>query len=147
MKKVVIFDIDGTLADIEHRRKFLDADKPDWGSFHASVDGDLPNMPIVALYKALWDIDRFKLVLTSGRAEKWRAFTESWLFWNDIPFSELLMRRDRDNRADHLLKQEFLESLLARGDEILFAVDDRQQVVDMWRRNGITCLQCAPGDF
>lgn len=98
-------------------------------------------------YKALWDSNLFKLVLTTGRAEKWRAFTENWLFWNDIPFSELLMRPNKDNRADHLLKQEFLERLLARGDGILFAVDDRQQVVDMWRRNGITCLQCAPGDF
>lgn len=147
MKQVVVFDIDGTLADIEHRRKFLDAGKPDWERFHAGVDGDTPNTPVVALYKTLWDSGRFKLVLTSGRAEKWRAFTENWLFWNDIPFSELLMRPDRDNRADHHLKQEFLDRLVARGDVILFAVDDRQQVVDMWRRNGITCLQCAPGDF
>jgi hypothetical protein len=30
---------------------------------------------------------------------------------------------------------------------ILYAVDDRQRVVDMWRSNGITCLQVAEGNF
>lgn len=147
MKDIVIFDIDGTLADIEHRRTFLEGDKPDWIRFHSSVDGDLPNIPVVELYKTLWESDRFQLVLASGREEKWRAFTENWLFWNHIPFDRLLMRANGDNRADHFIKQEFHDALVARGDRILFVVDDRQQVVDMWRRNGITCLQCAPGNF
>jgi len=26
-------------------------------------------------------------------------------------------------------------------------IDDRQVVVDFWRAEGLTCLQCAPGDF
>lgn len=147
MKKAVIFDIDGTLADIDHRRKLLEGDKPDWRGFHAGVDGDLPNIPVVALYRALWEGGQFTMILTSGRAERWRAHTEAWLFWNEIPFGELLMRVDGDGRADHIIKQEFLDHIRAKGEDVLFAVDDRQQVVDMWRRNGVTCLQCAPGQF
>lgn len=147
MKQAVVFDIDATLADIDHRRKLLDGDKPDWKGFHAGVAGDLPNVPVVLLYRALWESDQFNMVLTSGRAERWRAFTEAWLFWNEIPFGELHMRVDGDGRADHITKKEFLDRIRARGEDVLFAVDDRQQVVDMWRRNGVTCLQCAPGDF
>ena len=111
-KKVILFDIDGTLADIAHRRGHLDQDKPDWKSFNAEMGGDTPNAPIVTLYKSLWTL-----------------------------------RPDNDFRADHIIKEEILNRLLAAGKIIEFVVDDRQQVVDMWRRNGITCLQCDIGDF
>ena len=94
--QVAIFDLDGTLADISHRRI---------------------------------------------------KFTEQWLFWNDIPFSELLMRKKSDFRSDHIVKEELLIQIRDRWGDIAFAVDDRQQVVDMWRRNGITCLQCDYGNF
>jgi hypothetical protein len=46
-----------------------------------------------------------------------------------------------------MTEQDILDALKAEGKDILFAVDDRQQVVDMWRRNGITCLQCDEGQF
>ncbi len=57
------------------------------------------------------------------------------------------MRKGKDNRKDAIIKKEILGLLRQEGKEILFAVDDRQQVVDMWRENGITCLQCDIGDF
>jgi hypothetical protein len=31
--------------------------------------------------------------------------------------------------------------------DVFCVVDDRQKVVDMWRENGLTCFQVAPGDF
>ena len=50
------------------------------------------------------------------------------------------MRKAKDNRQDSMVKQDILDALKAEGKDIIFAVDDRQQVVDMWRGNGITCL-------
>ncbi|MGR9215060.1 phosphatase domain-containing protein (plasmid) [Rhizobium leguminosarum] len=147
MTDVVVFDIDGTLADVSQRRRHLEGSEPDWKRFHASMDMDTPNLAIVELYKALWSTARFKIVLTSGRHERARQYTEKWLFWNHIPFDTLYMRPNEDGRPDHLLKQDFLSQITKAHGMILFAVDDRQQVVDMWRRNGIACLQCAPGDF
>lgn len=145
--KTILFDIDGTIADIGHRRPFLTQETPDWKSFNKHMGQDIPNEPIVALYRSLWNSKSFELILVSGRNEKYRKITEQWLVWNEIPFERLLMRLDDDNRADYLIKKEILDKLISEGKNIEFAVDDRQQVVDMWRQNGITCLQCDVGDF
>jgi FMN phosphatase YigB (HAD superfamily) len=145
--KTILFDIDGTLADIEHRRSHLEQDRPDWKSFNAEMGADTPKGPVVSLYRSLWTAANFEIILVSGRNERSRALTEQWLIWNEIPFGQILMRQDGDNRADHIVKEEILHDLQRAGKVIEFVIDDRQQVVDMWRRNGITCLQCDVGDF
>lgn len=146
-KPLVIFDMDGTLADMQHRRHFLDKSPPDWKSFNADVGHDLPNKPVVDLYQTLWQSGHYEIVIATGRMEWQRAATEQWLAWQQIPFARMLMRQDKDNRADNIIKEEILHGLLAEGKTIAFVVDDRDQVVAMWRRNGITCLQCAEGNF
>ena len=146
-KPTALFDIDGTLADIEHRRQLVQCDEPDWKSFNAQMGDDTPNWPIVSLYRSLWNSGEYDIVLVTGRNEAYRKVTEQWLTWNEIPFDEMYMRADKDFRSDHIIKEEILGRLLALGKQIQFVVDDRQQVVDMWRRNGITVLQCDVGDF
>lgn len=145
--KSVIFDIDGTLADIRHRRGYLDSERPDWRRFNEAMGGDTPNTPIVSLYKTLWESGQYKMEVVTGRNERFRAVTETWFTWNEIPFASITMRPDNDYRPDNELKKNILEDLRAKGHDIAFAVDDRQQVVDMWRSNGITCLQCDVGNF
>jgi hypothetical protein len=76
-----------------------------------------------------------------------RTATEAWLKNHDIFPEAVYMRKKGDFRPDYELKQDILNQLLADGHEILLVVDDRKQVVEMWRRNGIMCLQCAEGDF
>ncbi len=145
--RTVLFDLDGTIADIKHRRKFLEQSSPDWKSFNKLMGDDKPNLALVELYKTLWKSGEYELIILTGRNEEYRCLTEQWLVWNEIPFSNLLMRADKDFRADHIIKEEMLHSLQSLGKDILFVVDDRKQVVDMWRRNGIICLQCDEGNF
>ena len=145
--QTVIFDIDGTLADIEHRRGFLNGARPDWYRFNAAMGEDVPNTPVVDLYRTLWASGVYDLQILTGRNESFRKVTETWLTWNEIPFNRVLMRADKDQRPDNIIKGEILQQLRAEGRDIAFAVDDRQQVVDMWRANGVTCLQCDVGDF
>ena len=145
--KTVIFDIDGTLADIEHRRGFLEGCRPNWFKFNDAMGEDVPNTPVVELYKTLWDSGVYDLQIATGRSARFRKITESWLTWNDIPFNRVLMRGEKDQRPDNIIKGEILEQLRSEGRDIAFAVDDRQQVVDMWRANGVLCLQCDVGDF
>ncbi len=146
-KQTVLFDIDGTLADIEHRRKYLDQERPDWAKFNAEIGNDMPNHAIVGLYNILWQSDVYELIIVTGRNEAFRKVTETWFAWNEIIFNRIIMRADHDYRADHIIKEEILDMLLGEGKQIAFTVDDRQQVVDMWRRRGITCLQCDKGNF
>jgi len=146
-QQVVLFDVDGTLADIEHRRGFVTGGNRDWGRFNDAMGDDTPNKPVVDLYRTLWRSGDYRLILVTGRNERYRKLTGQWLTWNDIPFDRMLMRRDDDHRADHLVKRDILQQLQQEGLNIAFAVDDRQQVVDMWRAHGVTCLQCDVGDF
>ena len=46
---------------------------------------------------------------------------------------------------DNDLKQGWLDTI--GKDNVAMVFDDRQQVVDMWRQNGLTCFQVADGDF
>jgi hypothetical protein len=147
MTPCVLFDLDGTLASIDHRRPLLDGNKPNWQSFNSKIGDDSPNSPVVELYRTLWDSKKYQLILVSGRSEEYRKVTETWLTWNLIPFSRLLMRQRNDFRPDVEIKEEILHRILAEGKEILFVVDDRSSVVAMWRKNNITCLQCAEGNF
>ena len=145
--KTVIFDVDGTLADLSHRRHFVTKFIKNWTQFNAQMGEDVINPAVVELYNTLWDSQKYDIIIVTGRSEEFREVTEQWLVWNHIPFNRLIMRKEKDNRQDSMVKQEILNLLKAEGKDILFAVDDRQQVVDMWRRNGITCLQCDEGQF
>lgn len=147
IEKTILFDIDGTLANIAHRRIYLDEDEPNWKKFNSMMEEDIPNTPVVNLYLSLWNSNEYEIELVTGRSEEFREITQQWLVWNEIPFSKIHMRPKMDNRADHKIKKEVLDKLLKQGKQIEFVVDDRQQVVDMWRANGITCLQCDVGDF
>jgi hypothetical protein len=147
MKPTILFDIDGTLAVTEHRRYLLRGKSPNWDKFNNLMGEDKPNIPIVKLYNTLWDSGEYHIVLISGRSEEFRLVTESWLTWNAIPFSDLLMRPLNDDRADEEIKKAILGQLKKDNHKILFVVDDRKKVVDMWRQNGVTCLQCDYGDF
>jgi len=154
----VIFDIDGTLADITHRVHLAKAKKFD--EFFEAMDGDVHNAPIVALHQMV-AAQGYQIIYCTGRPETYRegtlAFLETVTATKPLGTSLgrireplLLMRPDEDRFIpDSEAKQDMLDSILTRmsKDNILFTVDDRQKVVDFWRANGITCLQCAAGKF
>lgn len=138
MEKIaaIIVDIDGTLALKGDRGPF------DW----QKVDKDLPNETIILLVKAM-RATGLHVILVSGRKEQCREKTLTWLWENQVPFQHLFMRADDDNRSDTILKNEIFENNIKDHYEIFCVLDDRNQVVDMWRNLGLTCLQVAPGDF
>ena len=146
----VLFDIDGTLADIEHRTHFVSGKQKDFDAFFEAMADDVPNKPIVELLKSL-ERDQFQIVFVTGRPERYREVTESFLEGIGSPVCNNLIMRPDDQRyiPDYEVKQNLLDELLKEIDKenIIFAVDDRQQVVDMWRANDITTLQVADGNF
>lgn len=147
----VLFDIDGTLADVEHRRVHVRGPRKDWRAFFEAMVHDTPVPEMVWLCNSLYNFhdadENFRMLLVTGRPDDYRVATTNWLRYHGIKHHGLVMRAAGDNRDDTVVKSEMLHSLRARGYRVLFAVDDRQKVVDMWRREGVLCLQCAPGDF
>lgn len=145
--QTVIFDIDGTLANNTHRQHLVAEGRMSWEKFFQQMGDDTPIGPIIDLCETLSASKRYEVLLFTGRPERFRRLTEQWLAWNGVPDLPLEMRKDGDTRPDREVKQDMLNAQLEQGTKIAFVVDDRQSVVDMWRENGIICLQCAPHDF
>jgi FMN phosphatase YigB (HAD superfamily) len=142
--EIVIFDIDGTLADVSERIHHLKKKPKNWAGFFAGIAQDKAISSMVRLCNLLYAAD-IKIILCSGRNEKHRAETVVWLAQQGVNYHELLLRQNGDRRSDVVVKRELLAQL--DKSRVLFVVEDRSRVVEMWRAEGLVCLQCAPGEF
>ncbi len=132
----IICDIDGTLAIMKNRGPF-DWDKVDQDDYKVSVRNILLSIQ-----------DSHKIIIFSGRDSICYEKTEDWLMCTGIPFDKLYMRPKGDMRKDSIVKKEMFDLYVRGKYNIDFVLDDRNQVVDMWRNElGLTCLQVAEGDF
>ena len=142
---MIVFDLDGTLADASHRAHFVQrpVGEKDWGRFHAAAERDMPKHWIVRTYIAL-QATGHEVEIWTGRDEKYRAATLDWLAKCGIHSPTLKMRPTGDRTPDDEMKSAWMDES-ARHVGTVF--EDRQRVVDMWRSRGVTCCQVAPGDF
>ena len=145
MTEAIICDLDGTLSINDHGRSFFEADDCDKDALNHSV----------ALVLQMARASCIKIIYLSGREDKYREPTEKFLNTHDLDYDyvfdnrdyELFMRKTGDNRADDIIKWEIYQKHIEPNYDIQFILDDRNQVVDMWRSKGLTCFQVAPGDF
>ena len=150
-KNTIIFDLDGTLANIDKRKELATKSngKLDWDVFFDSsnIKLDVPNEPVVKMAQMFAE-NGFNIVIFSGRTDRTKYSTRSWLTHNRVPFQKLVMR---DSNASHFVPDEILKKDMldkyADIDDVFLVVDDRNKVVDMWRSLGLTVFQVAEGDF
>ena len=152
MKNAVFCDIDGTIADCDHRRAYLDGTKAGSRKFHREMGDDTPKRDVINVFHALQEggLDRKGLigVLVSARSERDRKQTELWLTFAEVRYARLVMRpMSQADWDDRLVKLNMLSRLRADGLDPAIVLDDRDGVVAMWRAEGVTCLQVAPGAF
>ncbi|UGL62722.1 3'-phosphatase, 5'-polynucleotide kinase [Xanthomonas phage FMYAK-P1] len=154
-KPLYIFDLDGTLATIDHRRHLVESDPKQWREFYAACDGDTPCQAVIRTANAL-HLAGADVWVWSGRSDEVADKTSAWLLkhlpWlrEHDPFMgmALRMRFAHDHQPDVKLKRLWLSQLHPDDRARLVAVfDDRKSVVDMWRAEGVPCFQVAPGDF
>lgn len=145
--KIVIFDMDGTVADCDHRIHFVKDGNRDYDSFYDNMDKDAPIQPIIDLIRALSFTQEYILLAVTGRPITHLRQTQLWLDKYFVPYDAVFMRPENDYRPDTVIKKEILDTIRKEFGEPEFVLDDRQSVVDMWRENGVRCLQVAPGDF
>lgn len=148
---VVVCDLDGTLCNLDKRLHHVRTEpgvKKNWKAFFEELVNDEPNMWCFHLMHAMAE-SGIKVVYASGRPDDYKRKTETWLRENNLDLHEdrLYMRCRGDHREDFIAKEIILDFEILTRFTPLFFVDDRQQVVDLWRSRGFTALQCAKGDF
>lgn len=131
----IMVDMDGTLALLNGRSPY-DGSK---------CDRDLPNQPVLETVHK-WQ-SSIKIIVVSGRTDDCQPQTERWLQQYGVNYSSLYMRKTGDQRKDSIIKVEIYRQYIEGKFNIRFVLDDRQQVVDMWRSLGLTVFQVAEGDF
>lgn len=137
----IVVDIDGTVALMGSRSPYDTT----------TVDQDQPHTDVIDVVSALSStVDR--VIFLSGRDEECRDLTEAWLREHVVERRlmsdyELHMRPAGDRRRDSIVKAELFDRHVRDEYRVLVVLDDRKQVVDMWRSLGLTCLQVAEGDF
>lgn len=136
-----MIDLDGTLANIDHRLHFVTGEKKNYDAFYGAVSGDTVN-DWCRLTMALFEKQGFKVIIVSARRQNTEETTRYWLAENNVKYSRLeLLRPDGDSTPDQELKRAWLKSYGA--ERVIFVVDDREKVCRMWREEGLTVLRCS----
>ncbi len=152
-RPLYIFDLDGTLADVSHRKHLIEGKFKDWGEFYRQSMKDAPIGQVIQTFKMLLNSGA-DVWVWSGRSDEVQQVTQVWLasYVQQHPFflggKNLKMRKSDDFTPDDKLKESWLLAMSSEDRSRLVAVfDDRDKVVHMWRKNGISCFQVAPGNF
>lgn len=135
-RKAVLVDIDGTVALLNGRSPYDET----------RVHEDKPNPRVVELVHLLAYAGHY-LIFMSGRSSGCLDATVEWLDERGFTNYELHMRNVSDTRKDAVVKLELFNEHVRDSFDVRLALDDRDQVVELWRSLGLTCLQVAPGDF
>lgn len=140
----IIVDIDGTVALINNRSPYD----------HTKVSNDLPNKPVINIVLDANELC-YEIIFVSGRSDEGRKDTEAWIDKHIFPHLDmsehvpylLYMRKSKDWRKDSIIKQEIYEEYIKNKFCVKYVLDDRNQVVNYWRSEGLLCLQVYDGDF
>ena len=141
---LIVFDLDGTLADDAHRQHHIAGEDRDWGAYFSECGGDQAIEPIVEVSYSLHRRDNCRVEIWTGRPEEYRALTEAWLDTHAIRYHELRMRPTGDFRSDVEVKGEWLAECVERPSLVF---DDRTRTVAWWRQQDIICCQVADHDY
>lgn len=147
----VLCDIDGTIAEISHRRHYVKEKPKNWMKFYEEMGNDSLREEVLAdvqatLQKAREEGKRTFFILVSARPDNYRKQTEEWLAKVGIDdYSTLIMRRAGDSREDSIVKREILYKYFKDKSKVIRVFDDRPRVIRMWREEGLDVVDVGDG--
>lgn len=144
----IMVDLDGTLANLNHRLHYVRREgKKDWGGFFRECGND-------GLYDCVAGVVRLEatagtdIVFCSGRdEEQCRDLTKDWLESHGFSTKNLVMRPKLNYKSDNITKIMLYKYEIEPYYNVKYVLDDRDQVVEAWRKLGLVCFQVRPGDF
>ena len=133
-KPIIIVDVDGTVADGEHREKLLEGEKKDWKAYYALLYLDTPIVSIIDRVNEM--ADTHTILIVSGRPDTYQHGTLKWLREvAKVKFDYFFQRAGNDKREDSIIKKEILDKL--PKEKIVLVLDDRPRVCRMWEAEGL----------
>jgi hydroxymethylpyrimidine pyrophosphatase-like HAD family hydrolase len=145
---LVVFDIDGTLADNHHRVHHVKSKPKNWPAYDAAIPDDTAIWPMAETFRAL-RLAGYDIIFVTGRSERSRKDTVEWLDENDLhnSFSKVYMRPDGDYRSDDIVKCEILDQIIKEyGFKPDIWFDDRPRVVRAIRARGVFVVDVYQGE-
>lgn len=136
LPKAIICDIDGTLALSTGRNIF------DWSKVHTDEVNHM-----VARVINLFKKEGYKILITTGRDGECEEQTKKWLKDNLIDFDEYYTRPAGNNEKDCIIKERIYRQEILLKYNVILCLDDRNQVVETWRKLGLECWQVQDGSF
>jgi uncharacterized HAD superfamily protein len=139
MKNIALFDIDGTIANIDHRLHYLRRETINWNEFEEQSEYDLPIPATVAMLRALSQ-SGVQIWLWTGRTSHVEAMTKVWLERHSIPYHQLLMRPEGTFLNASTLKKRWLHDAVPK-ERVICAFEDEVKVVEMLTSEGLVVFQ------
>jgi trehalose-6-phosphatase len=135
---IVIVDIDNTLSI--NKKRYELATKSDgsidWNILYdyQNVISDKPNLPMIDIVNHLYN--DYGIYILTGRPRAILNSTQTWLEMYKVNYDGLFMRSEENHYIkDVKLKEKMYNDFVK--DEVYCAFDDRQDIIDLWRRFGI----------
>ena len=130
-KGIILFDIDGTIADITHRLSYVRQTPKDWKGFFNGISDDEPRAVVLEELMKYYSLGH-PIILISARPEDYKKETKAWLnkiFHGEKPYTTLFMRRSGDRRPDFEIKADIYNRYFAGKYYVEKVFDDRPQVI------------------
>lgn len=108
---------------------------------------DKVNQPVLDVIRALSNDRQWKPIYASGREDKFRDLSLTWLDTHGFPAGPLFMRPTGDFRKDYVIKEEIYRREIEPFYSVQLCLDDRDSVCAHYRSMGLVVFQVAPGAF
>ena len=141
----IVVDLDGTLADCNHRLHFIEQPKKDWKSFFNHCNEDSVIEPVRELINMLKT--KYMIIILTARPDISKEATVKWLDDNNIEYDALFMRGKNDYRKSPVVKSDLIEEMKCHDYIPIYAIEDRDDCIDMFNSLGIFTLKvcnCVP---
>lgn len=144
----IIVDMDGTLCDVSSIRHYVTGERRNFAAFHEASRFCPPNRSVERVVRAANRVGT-AVVIVTARDARFEGPTRDFLVRNDIPFDAIFMRPWGDQRRDTVVKDEIFDAIVEQGYEPILAIDDRNDIAEVWRARGVYTIvvpsEDAPG--
>ena len=140
--KVAVFDLDGTLVNVDSIRYLVETTSPNYNEFHLRSVDCPPFYDVLKLLKQFHDL-HIKVILVTGRQEKYRKLTDFWLATHNITIDELIMRPERFSGSKLQFKELIFRNII-KAYEVIAVFDDDEDLLNLWRQISPTKLVKCP---